>query len=122
MEQDQRCYRVYYDDEARVVRTVWLPGAVCGLEEAKAVDAEIKALDRGRVLSLVDLRDVQSIDRPAREFFMDRNPGFRAVALVAGSAATRMIANFFLGLKRVEIPVRMFTNDADAVAWLHTHE
>ncbi len=122
MEQDQRNYRVYYDHEARVVRTDWLPGAVCGLAEARAVDAEIKALGRGKVLSLVDLRLVQSIDRPAREFFMDRSPGFRAVALLAGSASTRMIANFFLGLKRGEIPVKMFTDDADAVAWLQSQE
>ena len=97
-----------------VVEHGQLIGEVCGLEVAQEVDAEIKALGLGRVLSLVSLQDVQSIDRPAREFFMDRSPGFRAVALVAGSAATRMIANFFLGLKRSDIPVKMFTDDADA--------
>ena len=118
MTAEDKNYRVSWDEAAGVVRTDWLPGAVCGIEEARAVDAEIQALGRGKVLSLVDLRDVTSIDRPAREFFMDRNPGYRAVALVAGSPSTRMLANFFLGLKRGPIPVKMFTEEDAAIAWL----
>jgi hypothetical protein len=43
---------------------------------------------------------------------------FASTALLAGSAATRMVANFFLGLNRGPIPVRMFTSEADAVDWL----
>lgn len=118
MNVDDACYRVSWDSAAGVARTDWLPGAVCGLEEARAVDAEIKALGQGKVLSLVDLREVESIDRPAREYFMDQNADYRAVALVVGSPATKMLANFFMGLKRGPIPVRMFTDEPAAVAWL----
>lgn len=114
----EKCFRVSLMEPGGVVRTDWLPGAVCGIEEARAVDAEIRALEKGTVLSLVDLRDIDSIDRPAREFFMDLNPSYRAVALVVGSPATRMLANFFLRLKRGSNPVRMFTTEADALAWL----
>lgn len=119
MGEEARGWRVWWDESAGVARTDWLPGAVCGLDEARAVDEEIKALGRGKVLSLVDLRDVRSIDRPAREFFMEANGGYQAVALLAGSAATRMLANFFMGLKRGAIPVKMFTAEAPAVEWLH---
>jgi hypothetical protein len=118
MDDQDRCYRVWWDEAGGVVRTEWFKDAVCGLDEARAVDAEIRALGRKPVLSLVDLREIDSIDRPAREFFMDNNPDYRATALLAGSAATRMLANFFLRLKRGENPVRMFTADADALAWL----
>ena len=118
MSSDEKCWEITWDPTTGIARTDWLPGAVCGIDEARDVDAEIKALGQDKVLSLVDLRQVASIDRPAREFFMDRNPNYRAVALVAGSASTRMLANFFLGLKRGSIPVKMFTSDADAVAWL----
>lgn len=119
MAAEEKCYRISWDETTGIARTDWLPGAVCGIEEAQAVDAEIKSLAQGRrVLSLVDLREVDSIDRPAREFFMDSNPHYDAVALLAGSASTRMLANFFLGLKRGPIPVRMFTREADALAWL----
>lgn len=116
---EDKGYRVSWDDTTGIARTDWFPGAVCGLAEARAVDAEITALDRGKVLSLVDLREVASIDRSAREFFMDQNERYRAVALMAGSPATRMLANFFLGLKRGSIPVKMFVAEADAIAWLH---
>ena len=122
MEDNNRCYRVWWDEEAGVARTDWRAGAVCGLAEAQAVNEEILAMGQGKVLSLVDLRDVRSIDRPAREFFMNSSADFHAVALLAGSAATRMLANFFMGLKRGAIPVRMFTVEADAVNWLRAQE
>lgn len=115
---DNRCYRVSWDEAAGVVRTRWLLGAVCGIAEARAVDQEIKALGRGKVLSLVDLREVESIDRPAREFFMDQNSDYRAVAMVVNSPSTRMLANFFMGLKRGAIPVKMFTSEPEAISWL----
>ena len=116
---NDRGYRVSWDDAAGIARTDWLAGAVCGLAEAQAVDAEITALDRGKVLLLVDLCEVGSMDRSAREFFMDQNERYRAIALFVGSPATRMLANFFLGLKRGSIPVKMFVAEAEAIAWLH---
>ena len=113
-----RGYRVWWDAAMGVAHTQWLPGARCGIEEAQAVDAEVQALGQGKVLILVDLREVASFDRPAREFFMNQHAGYLAVALLAGSASTRMLANFFLGLRRGVIPVKMFTAEVDALAWL----
>lgn len=118
MTAEGRCWRVSRDEATGIVRTVWLPGAVCGLGEARAVDAEIRGLVPRGILSLVDLRDVDTIDRPAREYFMGLNADYRATALLAGSVATRMLANFFIGLKRGSNPVRMFTSEAAAVSWL----
>lgn len=112
-------YRVWWDAAAGVAHTQWQSGARCGIEEARAVHAEVQALGHAHVRSLVDLREVASIDRPAREFFMNESAGYRAVALVAASASTRMLANFFMGLKRGAIPVKMFTEETDALAWLH---
>ncbi|MDI6909567.1 STAS/SEC14 domain-containing protein [Nocardioides sp.] len=111
-------YQVSWDERAGIARTDWLPGARCDLALARAIDADIQALGHGRVLSLVDLRDGVQIDRDAREYFIDQNPHYRAVALVARNAPARMLANFFLGLKRGEIPVRMFGSEAEAIAWL----
>lgn len=113
-----KCYRVSWDEHAGIARTDWLPAAHCDLALAQTIDAEIQALGHGRVLSLVDLRDGVEIDRDAREYFIDQNPHYRAVALVADNAPARMLANFFLGLKRGENPVRMFGSESDAIAWL----
>ena len=37
---------------------------------------------------------------------------------LVGSAATRMMANFFLGLQRGKSVNRMFSADSEALAWL----
>ncbi len=118
MEGRDKCYRVWWDEPSGVAHNDWLEGAVCGIDDARAIYAETTALGRGPVLVMVDMRNVVSMDRPSREFFMNHSEDYRAVALVVGSAATRMMANFFLGLKRGDIPVKMFTADEDALAWL----
>lgn len=117
MQDEDRCWRVWWDAEAGLVHCDWLPGAVCGIDEARAVHADVEALAQGEVLLLVDLTEVDSIDRDARQYFMGRDH-YRAVALLAGSASTRMLANFFLGLKRRPTPAKMFTAERDAIEWL----
>lgn len=111
-------YRVSWDDANQIARTDWLPGAVGDLATAQQIDRDIQDLGQGPVRVLVDLRRIASIDRAGREFFMDLNPHYTATALLAGSPATRMLANFFLGLKRGTNPVRMFTSEQDAIDWL----
>lgn len=111
-------YRVWWDDANQIARTDWLPGAVGDLATAQQIDRDIQALGQGPVRVLVDLRRIASIDRAGREFFMNLNPHYKATALLAGSPATRMLANFFLGLKRGGNPVRMFTSEQEAIDWL----
>jgi hypothetical protein len=118
MNDEHRPYRVWWDDEAGVARAEWEQGADCGLETAREIDAQVRALGHGRVPLLVNIRNIGSIDRAAREYFMDSATHYTAVALLAGSAATRMMANFFLGLSRGENRARMFTVEADALGWL----
>jgi hypothetical protein len=114
----EQCYRVWWDDQARVARTEWLPGSVCRVEEAKAVTDEIRDLGHGAVPVYVDMRNMAKLERSAREHFVSDQGGVRAIALVAGSAVTKMMANFFIGMRRVPVPIQMFTDEAEAIAWL----
>jgi hypothetical protein len=43
---------------------------------------------------------------------------FSATALIISSPLSRAIGNFFLGLNRTSMPTRLFTSEADALAWL----
>ena len=115
----QDCYRVSWDDESKIMRTEWLPGSVCGLEEAISVTADMRELGCGTVPVLVDMREMAKLERPAREHFAIDNGGVRAIALLASSPVTRMMANFFIGMRRMAVPIRMFTSESEAVAWLH---
>ena len=117
MDDDVKSYRVWWDETNGIARIDWTHGSVCALQEARGVLAEIAALDQATPGVLVDIRHTGSINRPARELFKDSR-AHSACALLAGSAATRMMANFFLTLNRGPIPIRMFTSEADAVDWL----
>lgn len=119
MESDS--YRVHWDDQARVMVIEWAAGSVCGLTEAAAATADIKALSRGLVPILVDMRGMARLERPAREHFIGEQGGASAIALLAGSAVNRMIANFFIGMKRMPIPIRIFTDRDAALGWLAEH-
>jgi hypothetical protein len=114
-------YRVFWDDQACVAVTEWATGSVCGLTEAAAVTADVKALGRGSVPILVDMRGMARLERPAREHFIGEQGGVSAIALLAGSAVNKMIANFFIGLKRMPIPIRIFTDRDAALHWLDEH-
>lgn len=114
-------YRVFWDDQARVAVTEWAPGSICGLAEAAAVTGDVKALGRGPVPILVDMRGMARLERPAREHFIGDQGGASAIALLAGSPVNKMIANFFIGLKRMPIPIRIFTDRDAALGWLDGH-
>jgi hypothetical protein len=111
-------YSLRWDDDLNLVRNGWRCGATCGAEEARAVTADIRAMGHGPVLILVDMRQLAKLDRGAREHFMADTGTARAVALLAVSALTRVMANFFIGMQRGAFPVAVFTSESDAIGWL----
>jgi hypothetical protein len=113
-------YRVWWDDENQIAWLDWAPGAVCDLAMAELVDRDVQELGHGKVRLLVDLRPDAAVDRAARHFFINLHAHYVAVALLAGSPATRMLANFFLGMKRGSLPVRIFTSEPETVEWLRS--
>ena len=119
MEDEGKSYRVWWDDPAGIARSGWRKGSVRTIDEARGLDAAVVALGRGGVPILVDLRNLSSIDRAAREFLNDSD-AYTATAFLVGSAATRMMANFFLGLQRGKSPNKMFTVEAEALGWLQS--
>ena len=121
MGDEVKSYRVWWDETNGIARVDWTPGSACALPEARGVLAGMAALDRGTPGVLVDIRQTASIDRPARELFKDSET-HSGCALLAGSAATRMMGNFFLTLNRGPIPIRMSTSEADAVDWLQARQ
>jgi hypothetical protein len=118
MSDPQPSYRVTWDDRHGVMRTEWLPGSVCGSAEAEAVTQEIHALAHGRVPVLVDMRAMAKLERSGREHFASDQGGVSAIALLTASPVTRMMANFFIGMRRLPVPIQMFTDEDASIAWL----
>lgn len=111
----------YWLDDQGIVRGQSAEGAVYALEDAQHAIAEIRRLAAGtpRCL-LIDITGVASMTREARAHF--GSPGHRefalAVALVTAAPISRAIGNFFLGLNKPVVPLKLFGDVEKARAWL----
>lgn len=69
---------------------------------------------------LIDMSAAESISAEAREFAAGKDIGnvYDALAIVAGSPATKLVANFFIRFHKPPRPTRIFNKTEDAVNWL----
>ena len=113
---------IYSMGEDGIARVVSRPGAQETLADAQEnlrALAEVVGSGR-RVPALVDGRLLHAIDREARAFYA--GPGFTqlvsAVAVIVGSPLTRTILNAILIVAKPRYPIRLFTTEAEALAWI----
>lgn len=71
---------------------------------------------------LVDMRPVSALSRDARLHY--QTPALSAVtagtAMLIDSGVSRVIGNFVIGLNRSDMLIKLFTDEAEARAWLET--
>lgn len=104
-----------------IARTQVKEQAEIQIEHARANTKLIETFFNGdRFPLLVDARKVKSISKEAREHFSikDRDTVVSAYAILIASPLSRMIGNFFMGINKPEVPVRLFTNENEAIQWL----
>jgi len=111
-------FEAYLVDDG-LVRFDWTEGATISPSEARAaMDAVMTLTGNVAVPVLADLRTVVAVDREARSVFAS-SPATSRQALLVGSPLSRTIGNFFLTLSRPTVPVKLFDDEAAAIAWLH---
>jgi hypothetical protein len=117
-----RIQRVWLDDEGIVRALIFAGTEQTRADAAEAIAAVGEIAGHRRRPLLVDLRATKSMDRGARAEYAGEAAVAvnRAVALLVGSPLTRVIASFFMGLGKPTVPTRMFTSEAEALAWLRT--
>jgi hypothetical protein len=110
---------VWIDQELQIMRFEYALGSVCTLVEAKEnMEIQRKLLAGRRMPILIDVQNAKSIDREARMFYAGVED-FSATALLGGTPIGNMIGNFFIAVYgRRNIPTKLFTKEADAIAWL----
>lgn len=93
-------------------------------ENIEAVARLCHAQGRTKVGLLVDIRKLQSIDRPARLLYASDQAAsmLLAGALWTDSVISRVLANFFLNFTRPPVPYRMFDESKPAIEWLATFD
>ena len=106
-----------------IVRTVVKPGIDIGISEARKNSEIVNSLIvEGKSPLIVDNRKIKSITKDARDHFSikDRETNVSAIAIIIGSSLSRMIANFYLGINKPKIPVKLFNSEEKAVQWCKT--
>jgi hypothetical protein len=78
----------------------------------------LKILSDGkRYPSLCYLPDV-ILSREIRSYFADHEPLSVASALIVKNPFQRILGNFFIGINKVQVPVKLFADETEARAWL----
>lgn len=92
------------------------------IENIDAQERIRKTLGKEMTRVLIDMREMKSISREAREYYANERTCAiqRATALLVKSKITKVIANFFMGLNKPITPARMFTDVGEAQQWLKT--
>ena len=91
------------------------------LEEVKEVVALLKGYlgDQKKVCMLLDVTHSSETNREVRDFAAAELPKItKAIAIVSHSALGKMLANLFFSLNSQPYPVRYFTDETEARAWL----
>jgi hypothetical protein len=107
-------------DPRGFVHAVMRSGCEMALADAKENIATTFALAGKRIAVLVDMRGVRSQTREARQYFggAEAEKVTLKVALLIGSPVSRVLANFYLGIRPPRIPTLLFSDEAPAIAWL----
>jgi hypothetical protein len=110
----------------KTVHCVLLPDAEETELEARANIAAIATLIPAgtRTHCLIDFRGARSMTRDARVFYSSEECArtVSAAALVVGSPLSRALGNFFTGLNKTKMPLKLFSSESEAKAWLMTIE
>jgi hypothetical protein len=115
-----RAFSTWLDDNG-ICYTVVKPNAVITIEDALQNTASVKEISEGKIYPLlVNIKEINSISKEARDHFtmQNRTPGVKSIGLLVKSPVSRIIGNFFLGLNKSTVPVKLFTDEAKAVNWL----
>lgn len=97
------------------------PGSEINADDARQNTEAVLELSEGRNYPiLVDLREIKSISKDARDHFAmrGRKPNVTAIAMLVSSPVSSIVGNFFLGLNKPTVPTRMFTSMKAAESWI----
>lgn len=118
-----RCYFTWMGEDG-IARTKVKENAEIELKDAQENSEVVNGLSSSEHYPIiVDSRDIKSISRDARDHFSIRNRQSKvtAIALVRDKRISNMIGNFFIGINSPAVPVKLFSNEAEAVIWCKSH-
>ena len=90
-------------------------------KEQSRVVSDLFMVDGNKYALICDVRKAKQIDNKTRDFYSseESSKDLFAFVFVVDSIFSQLIANFFVNLKTMPIPVRMFNKISKAEDWLN---
>jgi hypothetical protein len=89
-------------------------------EARENTTAFLRLAEGRRHPALIDFRIVRAMQSAARDHYADPEStgACTAVALLVASAGSRMLGQHFLKVASLDVPLQVFTDEVEAIAWL----
>ena len=119
--QQERYKFTFFVDENHIIHVNYDTTANITLEDAQKEVAFVKKNSGGqKTLAVVNITKVKSVDQKARQLYAGPETGevYKATALIVNSPVSKMLGNFFLGLNKPKMPVKLFNSVEEGIKWL----
>ena len=107
--------------EDGIARTKVKKDAEITIEDSRANTVAVETFFYGKKYPLIiDSTEIKSITKEARDHFSmkGRKTVVSALAIIIKSPLSRIIGNFFMGLNKPVVPVKLVDSEKEAVKWI----
>ncbi len=107
--------------EDGIARTKVKKDAEITIEDSRANTVAVETFFYGKKYPLIiDSTEIKSITKEARDHFSmkGRKTSVSALAIIIKSPLSRIIGNFFMGLNKPVVPVKLVDSEKEAVKWI----
>lgn len=106
--------------EDGILRILFYPKTEIDIVKAREVGAALVDVCAGkRRLVFADARNIKSISREAREYWAtDEATKWSIAVATLYTPVLKVLAGFYLKFNKPPFPIRFFTSETDAIAWL----
>ncbi|MCH7769443.1 MAG: STAS/SEC14 domain-containing protein [Bacteroidetes bacterium] len=125
LKEETSTQKLYWDSENEIVWGELFADIKTEKLAKENIDAQERirdSMNKEKTRVIIDMTAVFEISKEARDYFANERTASiqRATALLIGSAVSRTIGNFFLGLNKPITPTKLFTDPQEAIKWLRT--
>ena len=93
-----------------------------GIDEAKENFSAIKSISDPNSTLLLVLMTNGKFTKDARLYYLTQPAIVEKTAIVAKNAFFKMVASFFMGARKPDMPIQIFTNQTEAENWLKSNK
>ncbi len=109
-------------DEDGILYQDYPPGTELGIEDSlnELMVYQTTFCKETKRPIVVNITNIKRVSKESRDIYSSEEMGglISAAALIVGNPVSRIMGNFYMGISKTKMPVRMFTRTYEAKKWL----